>query len=330
MTDYQTRKLTGKTSWPITLLAGMEKAGKTYAAVEASASKLVGRTFWVGIGEDIPDEYLPIAGDGLEVVEHDGTYRSILGAIEWATRQPTVDGLPNTVVVDSMGRLWALLSDAAQATADERAVRKQQQGKGRGPGPDGADVTMDLWNTAKQRWAHVLDALRGHQGPVILTARLEEVTVVENGQPTKAKTWKVVAEKNLPFDVGVIVQMRSFGETYLTGVKSLRFKPKPNELTQIDEFTMHDLWTNLGLADAPVGERAHDAAKPLGAEAERQALLAEVAAAADKAGVDRKSVSEEWASSHDGQFIGEATDLGGLELLRDDLMVRANQKGTES
>jgi hypothetical protein len=170
--------------------------------------------------------------------------------------------------------------------------------------------------------------LRDHQGPVVLTARLEEVTVVENGQPTKAKTWKVVAEKNLPFDVGVIVQMRTFGETYLTGVKSLRFKPKPNEYTRIDEFTLHDLWTNLGLADAPAGARDHDATRSQGQEAERQALLEEVAAAADAAGVDRKTVSDEWGASHDGQFIGEATDLGGLELLRDDLNVRANQKGS--
>jgi hypothetical protein len=51
-------------------------------------------------------------------------------------------------------------------------------------------------------------------------------------------------------------------------------------------------------------------------------LLAEIRAAAEAAGVDLSTVAEEWAASHDGQQIREATDVGGLELLRDDLRAR--------
>lgn len=70
----KTRQPTGKPSWPILLLAGREKAGKSWAAVAASASDLIGRTLYIGIGEDDPDEYALIPGASFEIVEHDGTY----------------------------------------------------------------------------------------------------------------------------------------------------------------------------------------------------------------------------------------------------------------
>lgn len=316
MSTYETRKPTGLPSWPILLLAGGEKAGKTYSAAEASASDLVGRTFWIGVGEDDPDEYGAIEGARFEIVQHDGTYRSILGAIGWASAQEPVDGKPNLIVLDSAGRVWALLSDAAQATANERARRKNKT-----IGDDGAQITMDLWNVAKQRWAHILDALRDHQGPAIVTARLDHTSVVDGqGEPTKEKTWKVVAEKNLPFDVGACVHLRSFGDVWLTGVRSLRFRPKPNEYTRLDGFTVDGLWRNLGLGDAETtSERVHAAAVPQGEAAERQALLDQIAAASDAAGVTRQQVADDWAQTHNGQHIGEATDVGGLELVRDDL-----------
>lgn len=315
---YTTRKPTGKVPWPIMLVAGTEKAGKTYAAAEASASELVGRTYWITIGEDQPDEYALIEGADFDIVEHDGTYRSILGAVSWAVTQPKVDGKPNLIVLDSAGRMWALLSDQAQATANERAKRKNKT-----IGADGAQITMDLWNNAKQRWGHILDALRIHDGPVVLTARLDQVSVVDDrGEPTRDKTWKVQAEKNLPFEVGVIVHLRAFGDAYLTGVRSLRFRPTPNEYTKLDGFKVHDLWVNLGLAEG-AGVRDHAGVTPQGETSERDALLEQIKAAATAAKIDLGVVSKEWADAHDGQYIAEATDLGGLELLRDDLRTRA-------
>lgn len=323
MGELKTRKPSGRPSWPITLLAGVEKSGKTYTAAVASGSDLIGQTYWIGVGEDDPDEYGAIPGADFDIVLHDGTYRGILAAVTEARQAPRVDGKPNLLVLDSAGRVWALLSEAAQETANERARKK-----GKAVGPDGADITMDLWNTAKQRWGHILDELRAHDGPSIVTARLDEVAVVENGQPTKDKAWKVQAEKNLPYEVGVIVQFRAFGEAYLTGVRSLRFKPKPHELTRLpDDWSMDALWRQLGLADpTEVGTREHAGANALGADAEREALLQQVAAAAKAAGVDLQVVANDWAGSHNGQHIQEATDLGGLELLRDDLLVRANTK----
>lgn len=320
----QTRKPTGKPSWPIMLLAGVEKSGKTYAAAEASASDLIGNTYWIGVGEDDPDEYGAIDGARFEIVEHGGTYRDILGAIGDVVEQPRVDEKPNLIVLDSGGRMWSLLSDQAQETANERARKK-----GRAVSDDGAQITMDLWNAAKQRWNHILDVLRWHDGPVVITARLDEVAVVnDKGDPTKDKRWKVQAEKNLPFEVGVIVELRGFGEAYLTGVRSLKFKPKPNEYTRLDGFTVDDLWRKLGLAEKDAtSPRIHSGAEAVGQTAERDGLLAEIAALADDLQIPREDIAAQWATDHEGIALRETTDVGALELLRDDLKAKAATNG---
>lgn len=254
----RTRKPTGKPPWPILLIAGGEKAGKSWSCAEASGSDLVGRTLWIGIGEDDPDEYGNIPGADFEIVEHDGTYRDILTAITWAVAQPLTDGKPNLIVVDSMTKLWELLCDIAQVSATDRAIAKaRKQNRPVPENADEADIHMDLWNIAKGRWANVLDALREHQGPVVLTARLEEVTVMVNGVPARdgSKTWKVKAEKSLPYDVGGIVQMPERGKAYLTGVRTTRIKV-PERLV-LPGFTVDKLWRDLGLADVETGERHH-------------------------------------------------------------------------
>ena len=49
------------------------------------------------------------------------------------------------------------------------------------------------------------------------------------------------------------------------------------------------------------------------------ALLAEIGALADKTEGGRKGVAADWAETHEGEHLRNATDIGGLELLRDDL-----------
>jgi hypothetical protein len=255
-----TRRPTGKPSWPIILLAGAEKSGKSWSCAEASGTDLIGRTLWVGIGEDDPDEYGNIPGADFEIITHDGTYRDILAAIEWATSQPTVDGKPTLLVVDSMTRLWDLLCDMAQYQANARARRKQQNptSKSAAAADDvEADIHMDLWNVAKGRWANVLDVIRAHQGPTLLTARLEEVTVMVGGKPTQNRELKVKAEKSLPYDVGGIVQMPERGKAFLTGVRTTRMQVP--ERVVMPGFTVEKLWRQLGLAEVESGERHQSA-----------------------------------------------------------------------
>lgn len=248
------RQPTGKPSWPILLLAGAEKAGKSWACAEASGSDLVGHTLWIGAGEDDPDEYANVPGASFEIVEHDGTYRDILGAITDAVNEPQGDK-PTLIVVDSMTRIWDLLCDDAQEAANRRAIAKAR--KYNKPVPDeDVQITMDLWNLAKQRWGHIVDALRAHQGPVLVTARLEQVTVMDSrGAPTTEKTWKVKAEKSLPYDVGGIIELPARGEAWLTGVRSVRMALP--ERTRLPKFKVDDLWRRMGLDDVAVGERTH-------------------------------------------------------------------------
>ena len=241
------RKPSGKPSWPIILLAGMPKAGKTYAAAQASASDEIGRTFWIGIGELDPNEYGAIPGADFEIVDHDGTYRDILAATSWAAQQP-VTGHPNLIVVDSGSRLWDLLSDMAQREANTRAATKARKSN-RPVSDEDARIAMDLWNTAAQRWAHVMDALRAHNGPSIITSRMEETAVVdERGEPTKDRVWKVKAHKSLPYEAQVVVEMRSRGDVWLSGVQSLRWQ-RSEPAQYPGEFTVVDLWTKLGVLD---------------------------------------------------------------------------------
>ena len=52
-------------------------------------------------------------------------------------------------------------------------------------------------------------------------------------------------------------------------------------------------------------------------------LLAEIGALADQTPGGRKAVAADWAETHEGESLRDATDLGGLELLADDLRSRA-------
>jgi hypothetical protein len=244
----QTRKPTGLPSWPIVLLAGREKAGKTWSALAASASPLVGRTLYIGVGEDDPDEYSAIPGADFEIVLHDGTYAGIRGAVEDAVAAPPLGGKPTLIVVDSATRIWNLIVDNAQAVANSKAKGKRDALTG------DYSITPDLWNAAAAQWAAIIGALQRHQGPVVLTARLDYVMVMRGGVPTTDKEWKVQAHKSLPFDATAVVEMHERGHFLLTGVKSARLAlPKPRV---IPEFSIGGFWDLLGLA-AGTGERTH-------------------------------------------------------------------------
>lgn len=335
----RTRKPTGLPSWPIGLIAGVEGSGKSWKLAEASASPMIHRTLWVGLGEDDPDEYGVIEGARFEIVEHDGTYRGLLNALTAAKdAEPGPNGEPNLIVLDSGSRLWALLSGNAQETANER-WRKKNEGKAFPD--DEVPVSMDLWNVAKDRWGHVLDVLREHQGPSLITSRLELVTVMDaRGNPTKEKFWKPSVEKNTPYDVGFMVQMRASypeSESLLAKVKSARYKhevdakgkPKPQALP--DTWSVEWLWRALGLAEQTT-PRVHTQTVQQGASAEatsKEQLLQSVADAATAAGVSLGQIAQDWLDQH-GHNIQDTADFGSLELLRDDLLVQAQRRTAEN
>ncbi|MEB4614033.1 AAA family ATPase [Leucobacter sp. M11] len=235
-----TRKPTGLPSWPVLLLAGREKTGKSYQAAAASASELVGRTFWVGFGEKDPDEYGAIPGARFEIVDHNGTLADMAAAIRWAAVQPAEDGKPNLLVLDSATLVWDTLKDKATFLATKRGST-DRNGE--------VVVGMDLWNKVNQEWAGVLTAVRSHKGPVILTARLDTVAVIgANGKPTTAKTEKVKGQRSLAYDVDAIVEMPERGIATLTGARSVIHKlPARTDLPEFDKGGVDWLWRKLGL-----------------------------------------------------------------------------------
>ncbi|MCX3059607.1 AAA family ATPase [Streptomyces beihaiensis] len=249
--ELKTRQPSGKPSWPIILLAGCEKAGKTWSAAELSASDLVDRTFWLEVGEGSADLYGALPGARYEIVEHDGSFNNLGLMTRLATEQP-FDDQPHALVVDSMTAVWDMLADEQQLIANQRAVRKGRGGSG------DATITMDQWNAAKKRWGRLLDVLRQHNGPVILIARLEQVAVVgPDGKPTTDKTWKIRAEKNLPFEVDAIVEMPRPREAYLTGVRSVRLQVPPGAHVPYPDFTIEGLLRDMGFGELETSPRAY-------------------------------------------------------------------------
>ena len=246
----QTRKPTGLPPWPIILLAGREKAGKSYAAAVASSSPLVGRTLWVGIGEDDPDEYGQVPGADFDIVMHNGSFDGILRAVKDAVAEPPVDGKPTLLVLDSMTNLWNLCVDNVQAIANQR-TSGNRGANGEKP------ISPDLWNVAAANWAKVMDAVRTHRGPSIVTARLDEVMVMDDGKPTKQKQMKVQAHKTLPYDVGVVVELHERGHALIKGARSVTMALEREEQVN-GGISIPDLWNRMGLsAKAGTSDRVH-------------------------------------------------------------------------
>lgn len=331
----ETRRPTGKAAWPITLVTGPQKTGKTHIAAEASASPLIDRAFWFTCGENAPDDFLGIdtpEGHGaprFEIVDTDGTYRDLYAAMQDMSRVPMDLERPHLWVLDSGSKLWALLTDMAQEQANHRWA-KRDANKHKELPLDGVTIGMDLWTTAKNRWGGIVDLMRAHQGPSIITARMDYVNVVNaKGDPTGEKTWKVKVEGSLPFEVDAIAEVPELGDVYLTGVRSSRFKGDRKARTPMPGFTMHDLWTKLGLSDpANIGARLH--VTSTGAEsqarddqllARRRGLLEQLKELAAQARITSAQINQKWVSDF-GHPITETTDLGSLELFIDDFRGR--------
>ena len=188
----ETREPTGKAAWPLLVVEGPEKKGKSYEALALGADSRIGRCFVFDLGDGTSDEYAEL-GD-YEIVVTDGTYHGFLTALSEVCDMPAEDGKVNAVVIDSGTDLWDLLKDwASHRARNGKAGRRKLADD-----PDAeVDVSMNLWNDAKDRWARVVNTLR--RAPVIgvITAQGKEVAVVQGGSPTGQTTYAVEAEKTL-------------------------------------------------------------------------------------------------------------------------------------
>jgi AAA domain-containing protein len=251
----RTRKPSGKMAPPVILLEGGEGAGKSWAAAALSGSDKVGRTFWLQVGTEVTaDEYGAIPGVRYEIVEHDGTWRQIFGAVLDAKTEAEQErkrgAKPTVLVIDTVGALWEMLSDWAYNRA--KGSKKNKAKLEEDPNAE-IDVTTNFWNDATGRWRKLMTTVLTFPGIVVLLSRGRETVLMQNGQPVMGKTdYKVEGQKGLTFDVPVWVRMTRDMGPHAARVMKLRSvhnpveAPKPGAQTRnpgkvLPDFTLERL-----------------------------------------------------------------------------------------
>jgi hypothetical protein len=225
----QTRVPTGRIPWPLILIEGSEKAGKSWACAELSASEKVGQTYWIDLGEGGADEYGSIPGARYLVVEHDGSFGQVLAAVEAikveAQKVADAGEPPVVLVIDSMTSEWDLLKGIADQKARQRLAKK-----GRQVAVDAEpQISMDLWNEANGRHRKLMTALMTFPGIVAVTARGKEVAALDtNGRPIEgSKEYKVEGQKNLAFDATVWIRVSRDHVPLVVGARSVHAGIRP-------------------------------------------------------------------------------------------------------
>ncbi|MBX9150033.1 AAA family ATPase [Rhodococcus qingshengii] len=237
MTTIKTRKPTGAVPWPLILVEGGEKTGKSWALAEFTASDKVGQAYWLDLGEGAADEYAAIEGADYLVLEHDGTWRDIHGQIaavrQEAQRAHDAGEKPVVLLIDSMTAEWDMLKDwvGGRARQSKYAVKQLKED------PD-AEIkpAMNLWNDANDRHGRLMHLLMTFPGIVVVTARGKMVAALDNnGRPIpNEKEYKVEGHKTLAFDVSAWVRLSRDEAPKIVGIRSVNHglrpgvdKPKP-------------------------------------------------------------------------------------------------------
>jgi len=224
-----TRKPTGVVPWPLILVEGGEKTGKSYACAVLSSSAKVGRTLWLDLGEGAADEYGAIRGARYEVIEHDGTWASVTGQVAAAkaeAQRASAAGEPPVVlVVDSVTAEWEMLKDWASDRA--RASKFNRERIARDPNVE-VTVTMNLWNDAADRHRRLMTTLMTFPGIVIITARGGQVAAMEDGKPVEGKkAYRVEGHKSLAYDASLWVRLAHDSKPVVVGARSVHHGLRP-------------------------------------------------------------------------------------------------------
>lgn len=253
MSTLRTRCPTGQVAWPLILVEGPDKSGKSVASYSLSADPRVGRTFVLDLGEGSADEYARLGP--YEVIDHNGTYSDMVAQIEAACAEPRVDpAKPNVVEIDSGSEFWDLLKDWTNWRA-----RNSKSGKRRLQQDPDAEIKppMNLWNDARDRWYRVINILRRSDVIGVITCRAREVAKVENGEPVANQTdYKVECEKGTPFAMKAQVRMTKPHTATLVAVGSLDVQIPEEGLRLPDENPLgHLVFDVLGCTPAAGGQR---------------------------------------------------------------------------
>ena len=294
----KSRKPTGAVPWPLVLIEGGEKAGKSWACAEFSGSEKVGQTYWLDLAEGAGDEYGAVPGARYEVVEHDGTWQSILSQVievrDEAARAAKAGEPPVVLVIDSMTAEWDLLKDWAGNRA--KTSRSNQQRLQRDPNAE-VQVSMNLWNDATARHRRLMTLLMTFPGIVVMTARGKEVASLDqSGRPVEgSKDYKVEGHKNLAYDASVWVRMSREHAPIVVGARSVHagIRPGVDKPQPMPDFTLERLVFDALKCD-PSASRVRE--------------MTEVKAGAESPDLDNLSEAA-------GRLLAEAEDASNLDAL---------------
>jgi len=242
----KTRKPTGAVPWPLVLLEGAEKSGKSWACAELSASEKVGQTYWIDLNEGAADEYGAIPGSRYLVVEHDGTWNDIIGQVveirDEAARAAQAGEPPVVLVIDSMTAEWELLKDWTTNRAKESRSNKARLA--RDPNAE-INISTNFWNDANARHRRLMTILMTFPGIVVMTARGKEVAAMDAaGRPIEgSKDYKVEGQKTLAYDASVWVRLSREQPPIVVGARSVHagIKPGVDKPEPMPDFTLERL-----------------------------------------------------------------------------------------
>lgn len=226
----RTRKPTGAVPWPLILVEGGEKSGKSWAAAELSASPKVGRTAWLDLNEGAADEYGAVPGARYEVIEHDGTWPDIIGQVAEAKVEAEKDAKagkpPFVLVIDSMTAEWDLLKDWASLRA--RSTDSNRKKLEKDPNVE-IDVSMNFWNDSASRHRRLMTILMTFPGIVVMIARGKETAELDaNGRPVKnGKDYRVEGHKSLAYDASCWVRLSREEAPRIIGARSVHAGMRP-------------------------------------------------------------------------------------------------------
>lgn len=324
----KTRRPTGAPSWPLILLAGEAKTGKTWAAAEFTGDERIGRAFWVDLGEGCADEYGAVPGADYEIIEHDGTWIDIIGQVAEVrdvAREALANGEPPVMlVIDSMTAEWAMLS----AWTDLRARRSQSNQKALEADPDAEiDITANYWNDANSRHNRLMNILKTFPGIVVMTSlETEKTQFGPNGRPLpKApKVARPDAQKRLPADSTAWVRLALDSPPTIVGLRSVRRtirpgidKPKPWPDFSLAKLVFDEIGIGsqkAAVRDVPVlsADQVADGEQDMDpAMVARQAAYMRSVEQVRKLGAELKweknALVEDYAKRHDGSSINDAT-----------------------
>lgn len=314
----ETRTPTGIPPWPLILLEGAEKAGKSWAAAEFTSCERIGKKLWLDLGEGAGDEYFALPGADYEIILHDGTWGRIIAQVReahQAAREALTAGeKPYLLIVDTGTELWEMLKDWTAQRARTSKWAKELLKK-----DPNAEIkpSTNLWNDANDRHSQWMRLLMTFPGIVVVTARGKEVASIDaKGNPIpNAKDYRVEGHKNIAFDCNAWVRFSRTESPVVVGVRSVHsgLRPGVDKPVAVPDFTLE--WLVFDLLKC-------DPAKTLARDLVTKPELEDVAVRAGAAST-RDEISAVWALAKNADYLDMAVSEG--VTIRSTLQARIEQ-----